>query len=356
MDKKLEKYYAAGGRKKPAVLFEDIEKLSNLDWRKMRQNGIGGSDAGAIMNKSDPTFKTAFDVARSKIEELDDEEKAPGDQFRLDFGHALEPVILEWYAKTHNANVFTDRGMYYNPEKPFMLADCDGFAITKEGELIGLEVKTTSVYKKKCWHSGVYGKDGIIGTPVYYVQVQHYMEVMDIDRFDIVCAFGNNASDIMIVTVPRDRDYQRVLVQKEEEFWNNLDDIADQMPDFVSPMTAESTIAKLKELGVQIDDASAVQKCEAIVEKQRRKDELNREMKNLEESIEADKILLLASIGENEWVNYGNRFRVRNKVSERTSYDTKEMKKHPELNVWLKKSKTEKFEIVETNKKSISFS
>lgn len=346
MDKKLEKYYTSGHRR-PDVLVDDIELLTNLEWRKMRQNGIGGSDAGEIMNRNDPTFKTAFDVARSKLEELEDEEKSPSDQFRLDFGHALEPIILEWYSKTQNANVFTDRGMYKHPEHPFMLADCDGFAITKDGELIGLEVKTTSVYKKKCWHSGTYGKDGIIGTSIYYTQVQHYMEVMDIDRFDIVCAFGNNANDIMIVTVPRDRDYGKVLIQKEEEFWNNLDDIASQMPDFVSSMTAEATVAKLKELGVQIDDESAVQKCESIIEKTRRKDELKEELKNLEESIDADKILLLASIGENEWVNYGNRFRVRNKVSERTSYDTKEMKKHPELNVWLKKSKTEKFEIVE---------
>lgn len=350
MEKKLEKYYESG-RRKPDVLVEDIESLTNLEWRKMRQNGIGGSDAGEIMNKNDPTFKTAFDVARSKVEELEEDEKSPNDKFRLNFGHALEPIILEWYAETQNANVFTDRGMYKNPEHPFMLADCDGFAITKEGELIGLEIKTTSVYKKKCWHAGVYGKDGIIGTGIYYTQVQHYMEVMDLDRFDIVVAFGNNSNDNIIVTVPRDRDYGKVLIEKEEEFWNNLDDIASQMPDFVSAQTAQATISKLKELGVKINDESAVSKCEEILEKQRRKDELKEELKNLDESIEADKILLLASIEEeNKWVNYGDRFKVRNKVSERTSYDTKELKKHRELDVYLKTTKTEKFEIVEIDK------
>ena len=349
MNNKLEKYYTSG-RKKPEVLVEDIETLTNLEWRKMRQNGIGGSDAGEILNKSDPTFKTAFQVARSKIEQLEEDEKSPSDQFRLDFGHALEPVILEWYANTQNANVFVDRGMYKHPDHEFMLADCDGFAITKEGNLIGLEIKTTNFYKKKCWHGGLYGKDGIIGTPIYYVQVQHYMEVMDIDRFDIVVAFGNSASDIQIVTVPRDREFGKYLVQKEEEFWNNLEDIGSQMPDFVSPYAKEDTINKLKELGVKIDDESAVEKCESIIEKNARLAELKREIKNLEESIDADEILLLASINDNEWVNFGGKYKVRNKVSSRTSYDTKEMKKHPELNIWLKTSQTKKFEIVEVNR------
>ena len=195
MEKFLENYYKSGEHRKPDTLVEDIESLTNLEWRKMRQNGIGGSDAGEIMNKNEPTFKTAYDVARSKLDELEDETKSPIDEFRLAYGHALEEPILKWYASTFNAYTFVDRGMYKSPEHPFMLADCDGFAITAEGELIGLEFKTTSIHKMHLWKTGEYGKDGEIGTRIYYDQIQHYMAVMDIDRFDIIACFNNNAND-----------------------------------------------------------------------------------------------------------------------------------------------------------------
>ena len=347
MQKMLEKYYEGGKHRKPLMLVEDIETLTNLDWRKMRQNGIGGSDAGAIMNRSEPTFKTAFDVARSKLEELDEELASPSDQFRLNFGHALEPIILEWYQRTQNAHVFTDRGMYYNPEHPFMLADCDGFAVTSEGELIGLEIKTTSVHKMKCWSSGEYGKGGEIGFPIYYTQVQHYMAVMDIDRFDIVVCFNNCANDIKIVTVHRDKDYQKALIETEEYFWNNLDDIASQMPDFISALNAKETVEKLRTLGVKIDDQSASEKCAEYLEKKAKMDELKEQMDLLEKSMEADKILILASIKDNEPTYFSGKYKVVNKVSTYERYDTKELKKHPELDIYKKKGEMKKFNIWE---------
>lgn len=334
MNKFLQNYYKESGRVKPEVLVEDIETLTNLEWRKMRQNGIGGSDAGAIMNKSTPLFKSAFEIAQSKLEELDDEEKSPNDEFRLNFGHALEPIILDWYARTKNAHVFTDRGMYYSPKHNFMLADCDGFAVTAEGELIGLEIKTTSFHKMMDWCSGVYGVDGEIGFEIYYTQVQHYMSVMDIDRYDIVVAFGNNANDIKIVTVKRDKDYQEKLIQEEEYFWNNLNDIANQMPDFVSALNAKSMVDKLRKLNVKIDDKTCEEKCESILAKKERLADLKEQVKDIETSIEADKILLLANIKEDEKTEIGNYF-VLNKISYRKgSIDTKKLgEDHPEVDL-----------------------
>lgn len=346
MEKLLERYYLNEGRRKPSVLVEDIEALTNLEWRKMRQKGIGGSDAGEIMNSSDPTFKTAFDVARSKLDELEDEEQSPNDQFRLDYGHALEASILKWYGNTTNAHVFTDRGMYFNPEHPFMLADCDGFAVTAEGETIGLEVKTTSVYKKKKWKSGVYGIDGEIGTWIYYTQVQHYMAVMDLDRFDIIACFGNNAYDNVIVTVPRDRSYQDTLIEKEEYFWNNLDDVVSQMPSFVSSLNADRTVGSLRKLNVVIDDKSGEATCKDILELKERQKELKGQLDLIDKSIEAKKILILGSIKDGEPYQFG-KYGVINKVTVSERYDTKELKKHPELDIYKKKVEVKKFDIWE---------
>ena len=344
MNNLLEAYYDSG-RRKPNVLVEDIETLTNLEWRKMRQKGIGGSDAGTIMLDGS-TFKTPFDIAQSKLTELVDDEPSANDQFRLNFGHALEPVILEWYGRMTNATVFTDRGMYYSPEHPIMLADCDGFAYTEEGELIGLEIKTTSLYNMKKWVSGTYGNDGEIGVDAYYVQVQHYMEVMDIDRFDIVCAFGNNAGDIRIVTIPRDRSYQAELVKREEFFWDNLEDIGSQIPSKTSSKNAASNVEALRKIGITISDADAEQKCGEILKKKMRISELKDEINKIDESIEADKILILGSIPDNERVRFG-KYQVINKVTTSYRYDTKELKKHPELDIYKKEVTTKKFDIIE---------
>lgn len=346
MHKLLESYYKETGRRKPNVLVEDIETLTNLEWRKMRQNGIGGSDAGAIMNKSEPVFKTAFDVAQSKLEDLGEEDVSPNDQFRLNFGHAVEPVVLEWYARTKNATVFTDRGMYFSPEHKFMLADCDGFAITEEGETIGLEIKSTSIHKMKAWNSGTYGIDGEIGFLIYYVQVQHYMEVMDLDRYDIVVCFDNNAGDNKIVTVLRDRDYQQELIEAEEYFWNNLEEIPNQLPDFVSANNAKETIAKLRSLNVKVDDETADTKCANILERKRRIDELKSEISLLEKANEADKILILASIEDNELTEFKTH-KVINKVTYSRRYDTKELSKHPEFDVYKKEVPSQSLKIWE---------
>ena len=345
MHNNLLNYYEVFGREKPETLVEDIETLTNLDWRKMRQKGIGGSDAGTIL-LGGSTFKTPFDIARSKLDELFDESIDQNDQYRLDFGHAMEPVILEWYAREKHCEVFTDRGMYFSSKHPVMLADCDGFAITESGELIGLEIKTTSLYNMKKWKSGEYGVDGEIGVESYYVQVQHYMEVMDIDRFDIVCAFGNNAYDIRVVTVPRDSKYGQQLAQKEEAFWANLNDIGSQMPVSTSAKNASSNVDYLRKMGVKIDDKDAEEKCQSILDKKLRISSLKAEIDNLEKSVEADKILLLGSINDNEKTQFG-RFMVINKVTTSYRYDTKEMKKHPELDIYKKEVTTKKFDITE---------
>lgn len=345
MHSNLINFYEFSGREMPETLVEDIEILTNLEWRKMRQKGIGGSDAGTIL-LGGSTFKTPFDIARSKLDELHEEDTDKNDQYRLDFGHALEPVILDWYAKEKHCEVFTDRGMYFSSEHPIMLADCDGFAITEDGELIGLEIKTTSLYNMKKWKSGEYGVDGIIGVDSYYVQVQHYMEVMNIDRFDIVCAFGNNAKDIKIISVPRDTKYGQQLAQKEEEFWANLNDIGSQMPVSTSAKNASSNVDYLRKIGAKIDDKGAEEKCQSILDKRLRISELKEEIDNLEKSIEADKILILGSINDNEKTQFG-RYIVVNKVTKSYRYDTAELKKHPELDIYKKEVTMKKFDITE---------
>ena len=106
------------------------------------------------------------------------------------------------------------------------------------------------------------------------------------------------------------------------------------MPDFVSALNAKSMVDKLRKLNVKIDDKTCEEKCESILAKKERLADLKEQVKDIEASIEADKILLLANIKEDEKTEIGNYF-VLNKISYRKgSIDTKKLgEDHPEVDL-----------------------
>lgn len=343
----LEQYYEMTGRRKPNVVVEDIEKITHLEWLQVRQGGIGGSDAGPVYYGTGK-FKTAFDVAISKSEELKEEpKKTPEDNFRLNYGHKIEELLGEWYAETQGAEVFYDRGMYCAPENPFMRADCDGFAITADGDLIGLEFKSTSPYNKDKWQEGIYGQGGKIGYDDYLVQVMHYMYIMDLDRYDIIVDFKQGmASDIVIVSVYRDNNFIKSLVNKENYFWNHIDEV--ELPDSLPSMEkAEELAHSLVKLGVEIEGLEEA--IDSIDELTFRKKEYEDRAKGIEEKINAKKSILIAALENANTAKMvvGNSV-VAYVESKRVSYDTKELKKHPEFDVYKKETVSKSLKITRT--------
>ena len=67
-------------------------------------------------------------------------------------------------------------------------------------------------------------------------------------------------------------------------------------------------------------------------------------MKDIDERINAEKIAVLVALGERERVDFG-KYIVSNRKVISLRYDTKEMKKHPELDVYLTESSYSKFDI-----------
>lgn len=333
----LEQYYQVCGRRIPDVVAPDIEKLSHLEWLQNRQTGVGGSDSGAVYY-GQGTFKSSFDVAVSKVTKITKcEEKSPEDKFRLNYGHLVEQLLGDWYAETHNATVFYDRGMYRSPEYPCMLADCDGFAVTSDNEIIGLEFKSTSPHNRGKWRDGVYGEGGMIGYLDYLCQVMHYMHVLDLDRYDIVCDFKQgNADDIVVVTVNRDDAFINSLCEKEAEFWNNRFNI--QLPLTLSSFDkAKDTAEVLYELGVQINGFEEIYDDIEALSEQKKSYENN--AKTIDEQINAKKAMVLTMMkNDNTNVIYCNGKEARLVETKRITYDTKELKKHPELDCYRKEN------------------
>lgn len=194
----------------------DASTLSREEWLKYRKAGIGGSDAAKVLGMS--KWGSPLDLYMDKTTTtLPDE---PDNWFQLDFGNLVEPLVRKWYAKATGYKVTNDTNMYRHPEYPFMLADVDFTAETPTGEIIGGEIKTTSARGIDEWTAGVLGSGGRMPYQ-YEVQVRHYMAVLDINRFVVICVFGNHESDIVPVQVYRDLIFESQLIAAESEFWNN---------------------------------------------------------------------------------------------------------------------------------------
>ena len=106
-------------------------------WLKVRNNGIGGTDASVIMGMS--RFKTlhrlwAEKTGRFTPESLDDNEA-------VHFGALLEEVVADEFSLRTGKKV-KRHGLLQSLEHPWMLASVDRLVV---GEEAGLECKTASL-------------------------------------------------------------------------------------------------------------------------------------------------------------------------------------------------------------------
>lgn len=174
---------------------------SRYEWLEMRRSGIGGSDVAAIVGLS--KWRTPTDVYNSKIEAPVDNDNAS-----MEWGRRLEPVIREKYAEAVGMSVDTPPFMFRHQEHKFMIADVDG--IRADGRIV--EIKTART--QQGW-----GEDGTDEIPDYYkTQVQHYMTVLGATSCDVAVLIG--ASDFRIYTIEHDPELEELLIDAENEFWN----------------------------------------------------------------------------------------------------------------------------------------
>jgi len=169
-----------------------------------RVNGIGGSEAAAVLGLS--PFKTPYQVWQDKLGLSGERETTPA----MTWGLLLEPVIRQKYADETGRTV-RKPGHMKSARYPFMLGTLDG--ITDDGR--GLEIKTAR-------SSADWGEAGTDEIPqAYVIQCQHYAEVADLEVFDLAVLFGG--SDFRLYEVPRDRELQAMMIEREAAFWKMVE-------------------------------------------------------------------------------------------------------------------------------------
>lgn len=155
----------------PSGAFEIFDFQNESEWLSGRMNGIGGSDASAILGLN--PFKTnvqLFDekTGRSSPEDISDKPC-------IIYGKYAEDPIRELFKLD-----FPEYQVFHHPFRilrsikyPFMQASLDGELIDPDGRKGVLEIKTTTVFNgsqyREKWDHKIPDN--------YYIQVLHYLIV-----------------------------------------------------------------------------------------------------------------------------------------------------------------------------------
>ncbi len=154
-------------------------------WLKARTRGLGGSDVGAICGVS--PFTSARQIYLNKTGQFPDSLK-PGEaaKERMHFGHMLEPVVADEYARRTGAKLVEVNATLQHKDFEWALANIDRLIVDDEGKPIGiLECKTTSEYNNEEWENGE-----LLMSYIY--QLNWYMWILDIKQGAFACLVGGN--------------------------------------------------------------------------------------------------------------------------------------------------------------------
>lgn len=263
------------------IVYADISALDIVnneehreEWLALRRNGIGGSEAAAIVGV-DP-WSTAFEVYWDKKGRVAAKETTR----HMEWGHRLEDSIRRWFADKTGLPVVHEKIMYQHPEHSFMLANMDGLV----GDDAILECKNTDWRNEDDWADG---------PPLHYtLQTNHYLAVSGRRRAYVAVLIGGN--DPRYFVIERDEELIGMLIDAERDFWEN-----NVLADVEPPVTARvSDKELLGGLWVPQPDSEILlppEHVEHLMERKWKK----AEMKRLEEEIDGHENAVKAYMGEN---------------------------------------------------------
>jgi putative phage-type endonuclease len=202
-------------------------------WLELRLEGIGASDAPAVLGRS--SFMGPFEVAAVKLGYESDREVTE----LMDWGHYVEAPMLKKFHEETGFAAGID-GMLYrssNPKLAFMQATIDG-QTQVDGEVGGIECKL-AFWSADAWDDGV--PDQV------QIQVQHQMAVMEW-RFTYVLALLGGYRFRWSRVERDDRFIADELIPAERDFWERVQDGRDVVPKGAPDREYEAIRAKFPDV------------------------------------------------------------------------------------------------------------
>ena len=184
------------------------ENMSREEWLALRRKGIGASDCAPACGMS--RYKSPLSLWLEKTEQVKPKEAGEAAYW----GTIMEPVLREEFAKRTGLAVKEVPYMFYREETPWMLANIDGITYEKDGSVSLLEIKTANGFAAKDWEDGL--------PQEYFLQVQHYLCVLDLQKAYVACLLGGN--HFIVEEVLRDDEVIANITAMEAAFWKSVVD------------------------------------------------------------------------------------------------------------------------------------
>lgn len=178
-------------------------RLPREEWLRYRKRGIGGSDAGAVcgLNPYSSPMKVYYDKTSSETDSIDNE--------AMRQGRDMEEYVAKRFMEETGLKVRRANAIYFDEERPYMLADADRLVV---GTPAGLECKTVSPYSADQW------KDGQV--PIHYqIQCYHYMSVFGMKEWYIAALIYGR--EFLVRKLVWDDVVIRNICQIEKDFWED---------------------------------------------------------------------------------------------------------------------------------------
>lgn len=217
-------------------VFADTRNMTREEWLESRRNGIGGSDASAILGVN--PYSTPLTVYMDKIGEGKEEETNEA----MRQGTDLEPYVAERFMDETGLKVKKCNRILQHPDYPWMLANIDRQIV---GMNAGLECKTTSPYSKFKFDEGEIN-------PHYYWQCMHYMAVTGAEKWYVAVLVLGKAFHVF--EIARDEDAIHTLIEAERDFW--VDHVLTREPPLPTGTEADGEALNALYPAAEVEDAA----------------------------------------------------------------------------------------------------
>ena len=186
--------------------YEVIAKVKDKEaWLQARREGIGGSDAAAILGVS--PWSSAIEIYADKISSDPVSMDSPSEAAR--WGTILEPHVIDEFRSRTGRVVKREGRLLRSRARPWQMATLDARQRKRPSGPPGLvEVKTTRFEWDRIPED-------------IWAQVQHQFAVTKM-RYGSIVIFNRTSCETSIIDVEPDRDYIGELTEIESKFWADL--------------------------------------------------------------------------------------------------------------------------------------